>query len=186
MTPAICNLMQGSSWGLHWWRLSGLNRYVNAVAYTLRAMSARERQSICQNPEVAASLADLERWFSVPRMETFSHQKNPVDLYLWNAQLAKAFLEDIEHFEVLLRNWIDRHVTKAWGEKWYDNINSVLNPTGLNFNSIDRRAISKAERRAGCRMRFVGTGVPGTPTTRTHGTNCPKSTREKWIRLRGV
>ena len=48
-------------------------------------------------------------------METFSGQKNPVDLYLWNAQLAKAFLEDIEHFEVLLRNWIDRCVVKAWG-----------------------------------------------------------------------
>ncbi|WP_288792379.1 Abi family protein [uncultured Corynebacterium sp.] len=112
-------------------------------------MTVRENQPICQNPEVSASLADLECWFSVPRMETFSSQKNPVDLYLWNAQLAKAFLEDIEHFEVLLRNWIDRCVAKAWGERWYDNINSPSNPAGLNFNSIDKRGIAKAKRRVG-------------------------------------
>ena len=107
-------------------------------------MTVRENQPICQNPEVSASLADLECWFSVPRMETFSGQKNPVDLYLWNAQLAKAFLEDIEHFEVLLRNWIDRCVVKAWGgERWYGNINSSSNPAGLNSNSIDKRGYSK-------------------------------------------
>ncbi|OIR46034.1 hypothetical protein BJP07_02040 [Corynebacterium sp. NML130628] len=68
-----------------------------------------------------------------------------MDLYLWNAQLGKAFLEDIEHFEVLLRNWIDRHVARTWGQKWYDNIKSASNPTGLNFNSIDRRGITKAK-----------------------------------------
>ncbi|MDY5786458.1 MAG: hypothetical protein SPK16_10305, partial [Corynebacterium sp.] len=82
-------------------------------------------------------------------MATYAHQENSVELYLWNCRITKAFLEDIEHFEVLLRNWIDRCVSHHWGLAWYDNERSSSNSRGLNFNELDKRGIRKAKRRAG-------------------------------------
>lgn len=53
-----------------------------------------------QNPQ------DLERWFSSPRIDTYSHHPDPAGLYAWNFQLAAAYFEVIGHVEVLLRNFI--------------------------------------------------------------------------------
>lgn len=102
-----------------------------------------------QNQVTNATLSDLESWFSVPRMHRFAHHHSPVDLYLWNTRITKSLLEDIQHFEVLFRNWVDGLLSPTWGSQWFRNYKTPTNPGGLNFNSLDRKAISKATSRAG-------------------------------------
>lgn len=48
----------------------------------------------------------LDEWFSQPRMLRYASATNPGSLYVWDSRLSKAFLEDIGHIEVLLRNFI--------------------------------------------------------------------------------
>lgn len=69
-----------------------------------------------QNPQ------DLERWFSSPRIDTYSHHPDPAGLYAWNFQLAAAYFEVIGHIEVLLRNFIsDRLQAESQFAHWYDD-----------------------------------------------------------------
>lgn len=56
--------------------------------------------------------------------------------------MTKAFLEDIQHVEVLLRNCLDRALTYRYGMHWY------LNPA-LPLSSEARRSVRKAAQRAG-------------------------------------
>lgn len=86
--------------------------------------------------------SDLDRWFSSERMSTYSFHSNPEALYLWNTRVTKAFLEDIQHVEVLLRNRVDTAVSPKYGQRWY------VHPA-IPFDRQAKRSIQKAERRAG-------------------------------------
>lgn len=85
--------------------------------------------------------SDLDRWFSPARMSTYASHPNPEALYLWNTQVTKAFLEDIQHVEVLLRNRVDTTVAPRYGARWY------IHPA-IPFDQPARKSIRKAERRA--------------------------------------
>lgn len=43
------------------------------------------------------------------------------DLYLWDRDLALAFLADVGVVEVALRNAMHRELTAVWGTRWYEN-----------------------------------------------------------------
>ena len=68
------------------------------------------------------TLKDLRDWFSNERMKRYEDAAaDPVALYVWNARLSKAYLEDIAHVEVLLRNFIANRLIAECGQKnWYD------------------------------------------------------------------
>lgn len=57
-------------------------------------------------------------------MLRYSQATNPSELYLWNSRLSKAYLEEIEHVEILLRNFISRHLEKDCSDaNWFDHNN---------------------------------------------------------------
>lgn len=85
---------------------------------------------------------DLEAWFSSERMKTYSFHSDPEALYLWNTHVTKAFLEDIQHVEVLLRNCVHTVVSSKYGQRWY------IHPA-IPFDQQAKKSINKAERRAG-------------------------------------
>ncbi|MDN6460626.1 MAG: Abi family protein [Corynebacterium flavescens] len=84
---------------------------------------------------------DLEAWFSPARRSTYNYHPDPEALYLWNTQITKAFLEDIQHVEVLLRNRVDVAVSPKYGARWYTN-------PRIPFDQQAKNSIKKAERRA--------------------------------------
>ena len=67
---------------------------------------------------------------------------DPEALYLWNTYVTKAFLEDIQHVEVLLRNFVHTVVSSKYGQRWY------IDPA-IPFNQQAKKSVKKAERRAG-------------------------------------
>lgn len=88
------------------------------------------------------SLEQLAEWFSPIRMSTFAFHSNPEALYVWNTQITKALLEDIQHVEVLLRNKVDASLRDTIGELWFisnqlphapatrDSVIKAINRTG--------------------------------------------------------
>lgn len=87
----------------------------------------------------------LEQWFSGPRMSTYRRYRDPEALYVWNTRLSKAYLEDIQHVEVLLRNRIDAQLRAARGPHWFDD------DEYFRFTSQFTKAVATAKRRAGAR-----------------------------------
>lgn len=88
-----------------------------------------------------ASLQSLESWFSAPRMRRYAAANRPDLLYIWDTQLSKAFLEDICHVEVLLRNFIHNRLTKDSRQAdWYNNAKRY------HFNKLFKRSVSKVEK----------------------------------------
>ncbi|WEV64373.1 Abi family protein [Bifidobacterium sp. ESL0732] len=73
------------------------------------------------------TLTKLQEWFSTERMSTYIaaadlRNCDPVDLYIWNNRVSKAFLEDIAHAEILLRNFISTRLAKDCNRNnWYDD-----------------------------------------------------------------
>ncbi|SFJ57465.1 Abi family protein [Cellulomonas sp. KH9] len=68
----------------------------------------------------------LDRGISSPRFATFERAAEgdanlARDLYVWNRDLAVAFLADIAILEVALRNAIHDAATAQWGTHWYSN-----------------------------------------------------------------
>lgn len=64
---------------------------------------------------------ELEQWFSASRMRRYG-TVYPVARYVWNTRISKAFLEDIGHVEVLLRNFIDSRLTRDAGIRtWWES-----------------------------------------------------------------
>lgn len=86
--------------------------------------------------------SDLEAWFSFERMKTYSFHPDPEALYLWNTRVTKAFLEDIQHVEVLLRNHVDTAVSSRYGERWYVH-------SAIPFDWHAENSVRKASKRAG-------------------------------------
>ena len=77
-------------------------------------------------------------------MSRYADHPAPEALYLWNTQLTKTYLADIEHLEVLLRNCIHTALTIRYGERWFDN-------TRIAFSNAAGKSIRKAKNRAGGR-----------------------------------
>ena len=93
-----------------------------------------------------ATLSQLKAWFSPARMVRFAHAENPSDLYVWDARLSKALLEDIGHVEVLLRNFISQRLSidckRATGDPcWYEH------PERYNLNDHFVSSVAKAKNR---------------------------------------
>ena len=60
----------------------------------------------------------IEEWLSIGRFSTYlaaagGSRTRALDLYEWNAELSAAFLHDLSHLEVGLRNACDRQVAAA-------------------------------------------------------------------------
>ncbi|WP_197277916.1 MULTISPECIES: Abi family protein [Arthrobacter] len=60
----------------------------------------------------------IENWLSAGRFSTYleaagGSRKRALDLYEWNAKLSAAFLHDLSHLEVGLRNACDRQLAAA-------------------------------------------------------------------------
>lgn len=60
----------------------------------------------------------IESWLSAGRFSTYleaggGSRKRALDLYEWNAKLSAAFLHDLSHLEVGLRNACDRQLAAA-------------------------------------------------------------------------
>lgn len=79
---------------------------------------------------------NLDKWFSPARMSTYAHHPDPESLYLWNTRVTKAFLEDLQHVEVLLRNCVDAAVAPRYGPRWYTH-------PAIPFEKPAERAIKK-------------------------------------------
>lgn len=67
---------------------------------------------------VQPSDAWIEDWLSAGRFATYltvsgGSRERALDLYEWNARLSAAFLHDLSHLEVGLRNACDRHLAAA-------------------------------------------------------------------------
>lgn len=93
-------------------------------------------------PESEASLDSLESWFSKPRLDRYAAAARPGRLYVWNTRLSKAFLEDVGHVEVLLRNFIHHRLVKDSGQDdWYHATDRY------HFNGPFQHSVTKVERR---------------------------------------
>lgn len=107
------------------------------------------------------SLADLERWFSSERMDTYVRSAkatgcDAVGLYVWNERISKALLEDIAHVEVLLRNFMSIRLAKACGhDDWYKD------DARFRFNSSRTRRFENSVDEIERQIRH--TGKPVTP-----------------------
>lgn len=92
------------------------------------------------------NLETLQRWFSVARMERYACATDSAALYEWDVRLQKAFLEDIAHIEVLLRNFIAERLAadceREEGDRaWYDH------PGRYGMNEGTCGSIAKAKSR---------------------------------------
>ncbi|MDO5720919.1 MAG: Abi family protein [Actinomycetaceae bacterium] len=93
-------------------------------------------------PEVEASLGSLENWFSLSRLHRYAAAARPSLLYIWNTRLSKAFLEDVGHVEVLLRNFIHDRLTRDCGRPdWYHETNRY------NLKLPFQKSLEKVEKR---------------------------------------
>lgn len=91
-------------------------------------------------------ISTLERWFSPARMARYAAADDPSALYVWDERLQKAYLEDIAHVEVLLRNFVAERLAidceRATGEReWYDH------PERYNTSLSFLRSVEKAKSR---------------------------------------
>lgn len=94
------------------------------------------------------SIDALESWFSLARMERYAEAPDPGVLYVWDVRLKKAYLEDIEHVEVLLRNFIANRLAadceRAVGDRsWFDH------PDRYNVSDSFRRSVATVKSRIG-------------------------------------
>lgn len=88
------------------------------------------------------TIKQLSEWFSSPRMARYANAPDPASLYAWDVRLQKAFLEDIEHVEVLLRNFIASRLAndcaRITGDRhWYDHAD-VYNLNDRFLSSIEK------------------------------------------------
>lgn len=102
-----------------------------------------------KNPDIA----QLSGWFSDARMARYATAEDPAALYAWDVRLQKAFLEDVEHVEVLLRNFIAQRLAadclrrtgrddpNSADRRWYDH------PDLYNLNDKFASSVGKAKSR---------------------------------------
>ena len=81
----------------------------------------------------------LQEWFSPARLSRYRIE--PVDAwYVWNTRISKAFLEDISHVEVLLRNFIDVRLSADTGiRRWWESPSYRLGGFPRNVDRAEKR-----------------------------------------------
>lgn len=80
----------------------------------------------------------LEGWFLPERMKRYSASPDAEALYIWDTRLAKCFLEDLTHVEVLLRNFIScRLAVHAGTSMWYKR-RELYNFTNTFCDAVER------------------------------------------------
>lgn len=89
------------------------------------------------------SITDLELWFSEPRLHKYRMYRSPEQAYQWNAHITKELLVDIGHFEILLRNAVDRALNhhERYGTHWFQN-------PALPLSTQAKKSVDKAVERA--------------------------------------
>lgn len=87
-------------------------------------------------------------WFSAARMERYADSSDPGALYVWDGRLSKAFLEDMAHVEILLRNFIASRLANDYarrnvgeGGNWFDDLKLY------NLDEKFAASVAKAKRR---------------------------------------
>ena len=95
-----------------------------------------------------ADINDLNAWFSTARLSRYASAKDPAALYAWDVRLAKAYLEDVAHVEVLLRNFMSHRLSRDCESRtpchdcrWFDHPELY----GLNVSTVS--SIDKAKAR---------------------------------------
>lgn len=95
-----------------------------------------------------ADINDLRTWFSTARLSRYASASDPAALYAWDIRLAKAYLEDVAHVEVLLRNFVSQRLardcesqTSCHDRRWFDYPELY----GLNVSTVS--SIEKAKAR---------------------------------------
>ena len=94
------------------------------------------------------NMESLNRWFSPARMARYGNTPDPSALYVWDGRLAKAYLEDVAHVEVLLRNFVAVRLeadcmrrTSGACRCWFDR------PDIYNLNEVQLGSVAKAKSR---------------------------------------
>jgi hypothetical protein len=84
-------------------------------------------------------------------MRRYEHAAcDPVALYVWNTRMSKAYLEDIAHVEVMLRNFISERLARDCGHAdWFDQ------EERFGFDYEFRKSVERTKRR----IRFSGCAV---------------------------
>ncbi|MFJ4171300.1 hypothetical protein ACIPY3_17485 [Paenarthrobacter sp. NPDC089714] len=114
----------------------------------------------------------IEDWLSAGRFATYlqaagGSRVRALELYEWNARLSAAFLRDISHLEVGLRNACDRQLqaaTTGGDTHWTDPATLMrLFPAASRFDRAKGRRIdvNKNPRDKVERAREAGTASPG-------------------------
>ena len=107
-------------------------------------------------PYTPADIASLRAALSTPRFAAYLRRAGNDDgygleLYLYNARLAKAFLYPLHVVEVTLRNAIDESLVAVYGPTWPFDVHfrtAVLTPDGLVTldKAIDRAGGRRAKK----------------------------------------
>lgn len=103
----------------------------------------------------------IEDWLSASRFATYlaaagADRRRALELYEWNARLSAAFLHDLSHLEVGLRNACDRQLSAGvvHGDVHWTDPNTLMNlfpiamRRGRDANKIPRDAVLRARKSA--------------------------------------
>jgi len=93
-------------------------------------------------------LSNIEAQLSTQRFSTYivkagHHQSYAIQLYLYNARLAKSLLFPLHVFEVVLRNAIDDVISSIYGVSWHNDA-SFLGMLSIESNNSLQKAIRRS------------------------------------------
>lgn len=88
-------------------------------------------------PLPAHHITALDRSITPTRMSTYLSEADgdadrARELYLWDRDLAVAFLADLAILEVALRNAMSAQLEAKWGSVWYENPDMPLDDRSMN------------------------------------------------------
>lgn len=85
----------------------------------------------------AQHVSALEKSITPTRLGTYlsaaeGNEGRALDLYLWDRELAIAFLGDLAILEVAMRNAMNARLVERWGDEWFRNVDMPLDDRSLN------------------------------------------------------
>ena len=132
----------------------------------------------------------VERWLSIPRFARYQQavggdRATALDLYEWNVAVSAAFLHDLAHLEIGLRNAYDRVLDRT-GPDWTQPSGPLFAPLWrtrpgkgrVDVNARNRQTLSDARCQAGSgapRGAFSAFGGSSGNVSRS-----PSSARQSW------
>lgn len=99
-------------------------------------------------PLPAHHVAALGRSITPTRVSTYLVESDgdadrARDLYLWDRDLAVAFLADLAILEVALRNAMSAQLEAKWGTDWYENLDMPLDDRSLTTLNTAWKRVSE-------------------------------------------